>query len=447
MTLLFLSHPTLLLSFFSSSYQISTTPKKRIRPVHSTLSTIKSMSDNPTGPYSVSIADARLPDTYANGIRVRLFYPTPTALTTTASWFPPSASRFSHEMVVATLRFARVPASYLIGTALSYIANRPLPAGIGGSLLQQDTPIPLMLFSHGLGGCTATYSSTCIEAASQGMFVIAPEHTDGSAVEARLGSQNKVMEYVRYSRSIHGENEDDLRRNQLDTRVNDFEEIIRALRDGVKMIKLNRSQPELLDPEIIKAAVKLDEVRVIGHSFGGATVLKFADKQKEDMKVLDAVCLDPWLKPLGKEALLGLKRIPNRVLFIDQALSGMTSSVKLRELLVVKNGELIDAVKVLGGMHNNASDFPVRLPKTIAVATGMTTAESDPIALIHAQNRAVATFLKGNDEWMHLRKGIQKGEDEFLRLAPLGDARVLPKNEKRTSQSLIPQMTATGVDE
>ena len=41
--------------------------------------------------------------------------------------------------------------------------------------------MPLVVFSHGLGGSRAVYSTILSEMASQGYFVAAVEHKDGSA--------------------------------------------------------------------------------------------------------------------------------------------------------------------------------------------------------------------------------------------------------------------------
>lgn len=383
----------------------------------------------PTGPYKVAAVDARLSADVTRGLRLRLFYPAPDEkhhASPPAPWFPPSGngSRLQDETILGVLRFARLPAAPLLAPLLSAIPRQPIPASLGGP--SAPSRFPLVLFSHGLGGSIANYCSLCIDIASHGYVVAAPEHTDASAFAAYIGDEREFIPYAHFTPGIHGP---DFRRKQLETRRGDLDATLAAIRtadlgDG-KFIPLSDEVefPELTGKVDVQSAV------VVGHSFGAATVLSYAAAHPGLARKV--VCLDAWLQPLGEEFMRAVDLRDSDVLFVDQALSGMKDSVALREKIPRPSGQgTADAIKVLNGMHNNASDFPLRVPKYIAVAARMTAPGSDPLALLQAQNRAVASFLKGRESWQAFRCGVAAGEDEGLALASLGMARVLLKTEK-----------------
>ena len=58
-----------------------------------------------------------------------------------------------------------------------------LPSCIDGATL------PVLLFSHGMGGNRLIYSHLCTSLASHGVFVVAVEHTDGLGSAARLANK------------------------------------------------------------------------------------------------------------------------------------------------------------------------------------------------------------------------------------------------------------------
>ena len=67
---------------------------------------------------------------------------------------------------------------------LNWIFNKyTVPATYGAKIINSEKmeKIPVLIFSHGLGGTKQCYSTVCCELSSQGFIVGAVEHRDGSA--------------------------------------------------------------------------------------------------------------------------------------------------------------------------------------------------------------------------------------------------------------------------
>lgn len=294
------------------------------------------------------------------------------------------------------------------------MAKYPLPAATATPLLSSPLRFQVLLFSHGLVGSTAGYSSTCIEAASHGFIVIAPEHTDGSAIISYVGSDRQRLRYTYYSADTHRMTEGQFRKNQIQVRIDDLSSLIEQLHllhsGEAQLIPLATNAP----PPDLTGRLSLDTLLLAGHSFGAATVLQFANHVSSTHILL----LDPWLLPLQKEGVAACRVGDARVLVIHQELSKMTQSRSLlTNLPPCKPDALMLAVEIMGGRHNNSSDFPLRMPRWVAISSGMTSRGSDPLHLLQVQNRAVAAFLSDNHEWKEFVNRVKKGEEQGLALA------------------------------
>jgi platelet-activating factor acetylhydrolase len=144
----------------------------------------------PSGAHAVGFSDCCLPlPARDTSLRLRIFYPSAPHITARgrSSWLPPGriAGRYATghgeglpfpervrsllgPYMTWALRFARLPRQVVRDAP-------PATAMVNGGW-------PLVVFSHGLYGCAASYSGLCAEMASHGSVVIALEHKDGSAV-------------------------------------------------------------------------------------------------------------------------------------------------------------------------------------------------------------------------------------------------------------------------
>jgi platelet-activating factor acetylhydrolase len=148
--------------------------------------------------------------------------------------------------------------------------------------------LPVVIFSHGLGGNRSAYTITCSELASQGYVVFAIEHADGTASACKLACGRGW----RFYKGLGGE------KGQVEKtrfRVIEMKTALRVLRS------LDKGQPL---PGQLKVSGRLNGstsfltgaldtrcVAAVGHSYGGATTAALCS---EDPFFRCAVCLDPW---------------------------------------------------------------------------------------------------------------------------------------------------------
>ena len=133
---------------------------------------------------------------------------------------------------------------------------------------------PLVLFSHGLGGCRTQSTYLTQALAQHGMLVVAPDHKDkGEQCPTRAPTLAEI------ERGLLGTHE---------YRMDDLQKLREAL----------PTQPALsgwpIDP---------DRVVLVGHSFGGHTVLGLAGARPDFRmdQIAAVVALAPYARPLLAE--------------------------------------------------------------------------------------------------------------------------------------------------
>jgi len=210
---------------------------------------------------------------------------------------------------------------------------------------------PVIIFSHGLGGSRTVYSSICGELASYGFIVIAVEHRDGSGARTyvNLPEAEEISDVdseahiepcdvtgkssKRRSKKIEGarrhycvdylfpkDNAQDtapnnakgvdteLRTAQINMRMAEIEEayyLLREINDGrgavVARANLRKKGNvasssrglEGIDWDDWAGRMLLDNVTIMGHSFGGATTVQCL-REKKMSWVGQGIALDAW---------------------------------------------------------------------------------------------------------------------------------------------------------
>jgi len=216
----------------------------------------------PQGPFRVGVHDFE-----HAGQRIRAWYPCLDGPGGSAAWLPEPRARYAESYLNATGIVG------LIASVLSFpltLVRAPSALRPSAPVLQpqSDAPWPLAVFSHGLLGCVAAYSAVCAEVASHGSIVLAPEHQDGSA--AYTTSAEGVDLPFTSRRPKEHEDDKAWRAAQTQVRVDELRTLLDTLRDALADTPVGSLSDEQL------GFCRDGSVALLGHSFGGGTVLEAA---------------------------------------------------------------------------------------------------------------------------------------------------------------------------
>jgi pimeloyl-ACP methyl ester carboxylesterase len=271
----------------------------------------------------------------------------------------------------------------------------------------EQEQLPVVIFSHGLGGTSDIYSYQTMSLAAHGFLVLSITHQDGSAPVvqrsdgslltfdheiAKLVKEGNYADYVRE------------RRARTDHRVREL------LTSTEALLRLN--EKDLLEPDQLGMSLvgrlQKDHTFFMGHSFGGATALTAA-KRRPDL-VKGVIAHDPasdWIPDDTRKSLFADDRMEG----LERKFAGgtggyedknldadMESSVHDIDMLVLssnewmikewgechileemhlagrlgpKNGNSSFSV-VKGAHHTEFSDTSILTPLWLARATGIT---------------------------------------------------------------------------
>lgn len=232
-----------------------------------------------------------IPDGFpASTIKFRVFYPADpeTPDLPYASWLPEPQSAYMN----AYLKLARVGPwlSRLLLSIPLYLRSTKIHAYEEAPLLKcDDTPLPVLIFSHGLVGGSNTHSYLLGELASRGIICVAIDHRDGSGALSLVkddGVKKEATEAPTELTSIFYKTISlkirpgvwEQRDHQFSIRLLELSATFKAL----ELLNQGVSLPNVADRSAIsniipKSSLNLQPGKVIwaAHSFGGATMVQF----------------------------------------------------------------------------------------------------------------------------------------------------------------------------
>jgi len=361
----------------------------------------------PTGPFAPVGASVFLEHEEVD-LMVRVYYPAlPSGVMEHALPRAPfvyngtnAAAGFAALMKSPTMMFSWVSYLQSLFWSVDFSASAPEaalaglgPSGAAGGGTADATslaPLPVVVFSHGLGGLPEIYSAITADLVSHGWIVVAPEHFDSSAAFAALPSgQSQPYVPLRKEQINDFPVAHKIRNAQLQQRTREVQAALdlvswlagdsparravpiisrsdegsrldvagdrlttapaatndkatsatasdAAERDDTKpAFKLNTSV--LAIASVLEGRVDAARVAVMGHSFGAATALSTADKDKRPKAV---VALDPWMFPLSVATMQrGLHHVPSLGICGDYFTAWQANAEALRLLLSAQHRE------------------------------------------------------------------------------------------------------------
>ncbi|KDO24842.1 hypothetical protein SPRG_09675 [Saprolegnia parasitica CBS 223.65] len=285
---------------------------------------------------------------------VRIFYPSPAS--SSKRIFLPYLHHGKH-LAIGLSIFAKIPAFIF-----SHFKNAWLHAVVDVPLLPPPSKNgwPVLVFSHGLGGSLEMYAVLHEQLASQGYIVFALNHNDGSSSVNRLVDATGRVTYD-YYHPLPPEAAKDwdnveykIRNSQLQQRVANVQSMINA-------VETLRADPT----SVFYQKLNLDAIGLVGHSFGGATVVTAATR---DTRVKAIVAMDVWMAPLDKDVVLNGPRLPVLHLISEQWVNWTTHMETLSKNVSSATHPDTQLYAIKDSRHNNFSDLGLFSPKISQLA-------------------------------------------------------------------------------
>lgn len=246
------------------------------------------------------------------GSFMRLYYPSDASTSTKdkTTWIPGPNQTFYSYALASYAKMGR-----LVGWAVHWLyKNVKMDAvkncslidqtswgnQIKNQIIEESEKLPLIIFSHGIGGQRALYSVFCTQLASEGFVVAAIEHRDRSGMATFIvddSSKPVEISYFPDNAKTQEEKKDfmKLRNEQLEKRTKEVSAALDLLEklDSTPEDIYNCIETES-DLNMFKGRINTSYPLMMGHSFGGATM---ANALKKEPRLKCGVGLDVWFEP------------------------------------------------------------------------------------------------------------------------------------------------------
>ncbi|KAM6992263.1 platelet-activating factor acetylhydrolase [Tautogolabrus adspersus] len=294
---------------------------------------------------------------------------------------------------------------------------------------KSNVKCPVVVFSHGLGAFRTLYSAICAELASQGFIVASVEHRDQSAsatyyyrekTESEKANENVpktsasaqdnlVTEWMYYRSLRHRESEFPLRNRQVKQRGDECILALDKLAEINSGIAVQNVLQTKFDCTTLENSMDMCRIAVMGHSFGGATVIEALCKE---VKFKCGIALDSWMFPLDDEI---FARVKQPIFFINSEKfqwAGNISRMKKLDSAVIQR----KMITIRGTVHQSFPDFTFLTGNWIGKLMKLK-GEIDPELALDLSNKATLAFLQrhlGLERNFNQWDPLIDGQDENL---------------------------------
>lgn len=358
----------------------------------------------PKGNGSYPVGSADLMFGYTNeSVFLRLYYPSEDQEHLDTVWIP------NKEYFFGLSKFLGTP--HFIGKFLNFLYGSMKTPASWNSPLRTGEKYPLIVFSHGLGGFRTIYSAIGIGLASYGFIVAAVEHRDGSAsatyyFDDQMAAKTDNKSWL-YLKTLKHEEEERVRKEQVRWRAKECSQALSAILDIAYGIPKENILDSDFDLEKLKGAIDGDKIAVIGHSFGGATVIQTLS---EDQRFKCGIALDPWMRPVSEEL---HSKILQPLFFINSAQFQSSKDIeKIKKFY--QPGKERKMITIRGSVHQNFADFTFVTGKIIGNKLTLK-GEIDSGVAMDLIRKASLAFLqkhlglhKDFNQWDYLVEGNDK---------------------------------------
>jgi platelet-activating factor acetylhydrolase len=306
------------------------------------------------GDYAVGAIQTRIPGSVA----CQIHYPA----TPNAKKDNTSTPYFRPEAVAGLADYSRMPADLM-----SFLSHRRHPCRINAAAIPNQS-FPLVIFSHGLGGSMELYTQLCQQISSCGYVVAALEHQDGSACyaeqEASKDNDDRAtpLLYTRPDDSPYSRHKvTDFRKAFLQQRVEETTQVVDYMRSAS-----TNTNVDAHTQSVLQAADTTQGISLVGHSFGGATMVLAAQeylsqhKKYGHMQPSSVSLLDCWAFALPDTVLQqGIPSIPTLSILSEAWLTN-PETAQVKHLL--ESSHQVTSLYAPGSVHASVSDSSTWLP-------------------------------------------------------------------------------------
>ena len=378
------------------------------------------------GPFQVGSIEVEFPlsepkkfdviDANVETVLVRFFYPADTSRlgqkAISPSWLPQPGLEYA-KGYANFLKQPILPASLVISLA---VYNTKIPVAENAPPMNPaNSRLPVMIFSHGLGGSRSAYSQWCGSLASYGVFIAAVEHRDGSAPISIVRAGSKEQSIVPYRRiTEYNDQTKHYRTAQLAQRTFEVSKLVSFIRDinHGKIFNISDEKRSILEKFKGILNTKKGQLIMGGHSFGAATavtVCNDTENVETDYPLKDefraAVMLDIWMlvcpslyfdlsnpQPLSAIPTSKLS-VPSLHIISEQFLKWSENYQALPQLLREsrRSSSFAKLFYIKGSAHLSQSDFQLLFP---TICRRYFNAKADAGEIMDANVRAGIEFLR-----------------------------------------------------